>query len=98
LETILSKRVLFIFFLSFLLPRWELSHTIHSNSNQKIKRLSWQFLTGHDNPFDLDVWEKLEAGFHLHDANGYTDHEVPGKGEVDFCQIRKYLRDESVKN
>ncbi|KPJ57808.1 MAG: hypothetical protein AMJ42_04335 [Deltaproteobacteria bacterium DG_8] len=45
----------------------------------------------------LETYSPYTLGFHLHDANGYKDHKVPGKGEVDFYWLRKYIKDEAVK-
>jgi sugar phosphate isomerase/epimerase len=45
----------------------------------------------------LDVYHSSMIGCHLHDADGYTDHDVPGKGEIDFRWFRNYLREETLK-
>lgn len=37
------------------------------------------------------------VGIHLHDCNGYQDHIAPGKGEIDFTMIKKYLPENSIK-
>jgi len=36
-------------------------------------------------------------GVHLHDSQGYRDHQSPGKGEVDFNQIKNYLSEKTIK-
>jgi sugar phosphate isomerase/epimerase len=36
-------------------------------------------------------------GIHLHDSNGYHDHIAPGKGEIDFSMIRKYLPENAIR-
>ncbi len=45
----------------------------------------------------LDAYGKLLVGVHLHDVNGYSDHHVPGIGEVDFDLLKKYLRKDTIK-
>ena len=45
----------------------------------------------------LNAYHPYILGSHLHDANGYNDHEVPGKGEIDFSWFRKYLKDETLR-
>jgi len=45
----------------------------------------------------LEAYSPYILGSHFHDAHGYTDHEPPGKGEVNFGCFRKYLKDETVK-
>ena len=45
----------------------------------------------------LDAYGKLLVGVHLHDVNGYSDHHVPGIGEVDFDLLMKYLRKDTIK-
>lgn len=37
------------------------------------------------------------AGVHLHDVTGYTDHQAPGGGEVDFDMVNSYLRRETIR-
>jgi len=36
-------------------------------------------------------------GVHLHDSNGYADHQAPGMGKVDFAWLKQYVNDETVK-
>ena len=36
-------------------------------------------------------------GIHLHDCEGYNDHDSPGKGKIDFKMIKNYLKPETVK-
>ncbi|WAC07535.1 MAG: TIM barrel protein [Thermodesulfobacteriota bacterium] len=36
-------------------------------------------------------------GVHLHDARGYSDHQAPGKGEIDFTLIKQYVKDVALK-
>jgi sugar phosphate isomerase/epimerase len=45
----------------------------------------------------LDAYGKYLAGVHLHDVNGYSDHHVPGTGEVDFDLLKKYLKKDTIK-
>jgi sugar phosphate isomerase/epimerase len=45
----------------------------------------------------LDAYGKLLVGVHLHDVNGYSDHHVPGMGEVDFDLLKKYLKKDTIK-
>ena len=45
----------------------------------------------------LDAFGKLLVGVHLHDVKGYSDHHVPGIGEVDFNLLKKYLRKDTIK-
>ena len=33
------------------------------------------------------------SDFHLHDVKGYSDHHVPGIGEVDFKLLKKYVKE-----
>lgn len=37
------------------------------------------------------------VGVHLHDVKGYSDHHVPGIGEVDFDLLKKYLKKDTIK-
>ena len=45
--------------------------------------------------FEHEEWLKRYGrriiGTHLHDVAGITDHQVPGKGDVDFSMIASYL-------
>lgn len=69
--------------------------------------LGFQFDTGHAYTLDalglakMDDWlERFNSrmvGVHLHDVIGITDHQVPGKGGVDFDHIAHYLPDECCK-
>ncbi len=45
----------------------------------------------------LDAYGKYLVGVHLHDVNGYSDHHVPGIGEVDFDLLKKYLKKDIIK-
>ncbi|MBW1678779.1 MAG: sugar phosphate isomerase/epimerase [Deltaproteobacteria bacterium] len=61
----------------------------HGHVQERLRMQSHQEL--------LKTYAPYILGAHLHDANGYTDHESPGKGEVDFGWIKGYLKDETVK-
>jgi sugar phosphate isomerase/epimerase len=37
------------------------------------------------------------VGVHLHDALGVDDHKPPGKGEIDFEMVKKYLPEGTIK-
>jgi sugar phosphate isomerase/epimerase len=45
----------------------------------------------------LDAYHPFLLGCHFHDAHGYTDHKVPGKGEIDFSWFSTYLKEETLK-
>lgn len=45
----------------------------------------------------LKAYGKRLLGVHLHDVKGYSDHHVPGAGEVDFDFLKKYLKDDTLK-
>ena len=45
----------------------------------------------------LSICGKFLVGFHLHDVRGYSDHHVPGIGEVDFDLLKKYMKKDTVK-
>ena len=45
----------------------------------------------------LNAYGKYLVGFHLHDVNGYSDHHVPGIGEVDFDLLKKHLKKDTIK-
>ncbi len=45
----------------------------------------------------LDAYGKYLVGFHLHDVNGYSDHHVPGIGEVDFDLLKRHIKKDTVK-
>lgn len=36
------------------------------------------------------------AGFHLHDVTGFSDHNPPGTGEIDFAAIATFFRPEHL--
>lgn len=45
----------------------------------------------------LRAYGKFLIGFHLHDVKGYSDHHVPGIGEVDFYLLKKYMKKDTIK-
>ena len=45
----------------------------------------------------LKAYGEILLGIHLHDCEGYGDHNAPGKGKVDFNMIKKYLKPETIK-
>ena len=45
----------------------------------------------------LSSYGKFLVGFHLHDVKGYSDHHVPGIGEVDFELLKKYIKKDIIK-
>ncbi|GAX62464.1 sugar phosphate isomerase/epimerase [Candidatus Scalindua japonica] len=45
----------------------------------------------------LDSYGKFLIGFHLHDVKGYSDHHVPGIGDVDFELLKKYTKKNTIK-
>jgi len=50
---------------------------------------------------EKDIWLKKFAnrivGVHLHDVAGIADHQVPGKGSVDFAALAAYLPENCQK-
>ena len=45
----------------------------------------------------LETFQSELAGIHLHDVNGYTDHDEPGSGEVDFDMVSSCLNPETIR-
>lgn len=45
----------------------------------------------------LSAYGKFLVGFHLHDVTGYSDHHVPGIGEIDFELLKKHMKQDTVK-
>lgn len=46
----------------------------------------------------LETFGDRLIGIHLHDVvRGYTDHNEPGCGEVDFDMVAKYLRPDTIR-
>ncbi len=45
----------------------------------------------------LSAYGKFLIGFHLHDVKGYSDHHVPGIGEVDFKLLKEYINKDTIK-
>jgi sugar phosphate isomerase/epimerase len=36
------------------------------------------------------------AGFHVHDVNGFKDHQPPGTGEIDFEMVAQFMKPEHI--
>ena len=45
----------------------------------------------------LTAYSGMLVGIHLHDAEGLNDHRAPGQGEVDFDQIKSFLKPSHIK-
>ncbi len=45
----------------------------------------------------LGAYSEMLIGVHLHDAEGLDDHRAPGQGEVDFDQIKSFLKPSHIK-
>jgi len=46
----------------------------------------------------LETFSGKLIGVHLHDVkNGYTDHNEPGCGEVDFDMVKRYLKEDTIR-
>ena len=45
----------------------------------------------------LERYGNRLLGVHLHDSNGYADHQAPGMGKVDFKWLKDYVTEETVK-
>jgi sugar phosphate isomerase/epimerase len=45
----------------------------------------------------LEAYSGEMAGIHLHDVRGLDDHLAPGQGEVDFDEIKPFLRPSMIK-
>jgi sugar phosphate isomerase/epimerase len=45
----------------------------------------------------LEAYSEEMAGIHLHDVRGLDDHLAPGQGEVDFEEIKPFLRPSTIK-
>jgi len=58
---------------------------------------AWQNLGLKKHEEWLKDYGKYLLGIHLHDCEGYEDHNAPGKGKVDFNMIKKYIKHETIK-
>jgi sugar phosphate isomerase/epimerase len=45
----------------------------------------------------LDLFGRHLVGVHLHGCRGYEDHAVPGSGEEDYAQLKKFLKADTIK-
>lgn len=45
----------------------------------------------------LEAFGGVLAGIHLHDVRGFTDHRMPGTGDVDFRTFVPYMSKDTVK-
>jgi len=45
----------------------------------------------------LDSYSEEMIGIHLHDARGLDDHLAPGQGEVDYNEIRSFMKPSIIK-
>lgn len=45
----------------------------------------------------LEDFQDFLIGVHLHDAKGRKDHLAPGKGEIDFKTLLRYISRETIK-
>ena len=45
----------------------------------------------------LEKYGERLLGVHLHDAEGYADHQALGSGKVDFGWLKQYVRKEAIK-
>jgi len=61
----------------------------HGHVQEKLRIQSHQEL--------LEAYSPFLLGVHLHDAQGYTDHSAPGKGEINFDMIKRFVQDVAIK-
>lgn len=45
----------------------------------------------------LETYSEEMIGIHLHDARGLDDHFAPGQGEVDYAEIKHFLKPSIIK-
>lgn len=45
----------------------------------------------------FEAYSEEMTGIHLHDVRGLDDHLAPGQGEVDFDEIRPFLKPSTIK-
>lgn len=45
----------------------------------------------------LEAYSEEMIGIHLHDARGLDDHLAPGQGEVDYNEIRSFMKPSIIK-
>ncbi|MBI5177632.1 MAG: sugar phosphate isomerase/epimerase [Nitrospinae bacterium] len=58
-----------------------------------------EFLYGIPHEKMLETYGHRLIGVHLHDVlpGGYTDHNEPGCGTVDFAMVKKYLKEDTIR-
>lgn len=45
----------------------------------------------------LEAYSQDMIGIHLHDARGLEDHLTPGQGEMDFSEIKHFMKPSTIK-
>jgi sugar phosphate isomerase/epimerase len=45
----------------------------------------------------LTAYSEIMVGTHLHDAEGLDDHRAPGQGEIDFHQVKSFLKPSHIR-
>ena len=45
----------------------------------------------------LEAFSQDMIGIHLHDARGLEDHLAPGQGEMDFSEIKSFIKPSIIK-
>ena len=45
----------------------------------------------------LEAYSEMMIGIHLHDVKGIDDHLAPGQGEMDYEEIRPFLKSSHIK-
>jgi sugar phosphate isomerase/epimerase len=56
-----------------------------------------ELLYGIDHEQVLSRFSPRIIGVHLHDADGVKDHKAPGKGEVNFKMVEKFIRPDTIR-
>jgi sugar phosphate isomerase/epimerase len=45
----------------------------------------------------LTAYSEMLIGVHLHDAEGLDDHRAPGQGEIDFREVKSFLKPSHIR-